>query len=134
MVTFAHALSGLGLRHHHVQLPVPNSAAGRLIGGRSSRSCYRAVIDASRLEMESARRCLVIGGKSMGGRIATQVAAADPEIEINGLVLLGCPLHPPDARPGRETHHRRSAVMLFVQGSRDAFGTPSELAPVWHLL
>ena len=95
-------------------------------------SCYRAVIDASRQEVESARRCLMIGGKSMGGRIATQVAAADPDLELHGLVLLGYPLHPP-GRPAERRDAHLPAVgrpMLFVQGSRDAFGTPSELAPV----
>ena len=51
-------------------------------------ACYRAVIDAVRAEVDSARRCLFIGGKSMGGRIATQVAAADPHLDLAGLVLL----------------------------------------------
>ena len=77
------------------------------------------------------RGTLVIGGKSMGGRIASQVAAAStPDVE--GLVLLGYPLHP----PGRADHRRARHVpditvpMLFVQGSRDAFGSPDELRPV----
>jgi predicted alpha/beta-hydrolase family hydrolase len=49
-----------------------------------------------------------------------------------GLVFLGYPLHPP-GRPEkpRSAHLARiRAPMLFVQGSRDAFGTPEELAPV----
>ena len=68
----------------------------------------------------------------MGGRIATQVAAADPDLDVNGLVLLGYPLHPP-GRPDQRRDAHLPAVgrpMLFVQGSRDAFGTPIELAPV----
>jgi predicted alpha/beta-hydrolase family hydrolase len=76
-------------------------------------------------------RRLFIGGKSMGGRIATQVAARD-DVKVQGLVLLGYPLHPP-AKPEqlRKAHLPRvRAPMLFVQGSRDAFGTPAELAPV----
>jgi predicted alpha/beta-hydrolase family hydrolase len=95
-------------------------------------SCYRVVIDAARRELASARQCLIIGGKSMGGRIATQVAADDPELELRGLVLLGYPLHPP-GRPAERRDAHLPAVgrpMLFVQGSRDAFGTPDELAPV----
>ena len=51
-------------------------------------ACYGAVITAVRDRVESARRSLFIGGKSMGGRIATQVAAADAGIRIEGLVLL----------------------------------------------
>jgi uncharacterized protein len=73
---------------------------------------------------------LAIGGKSMGGRIASQVAAGDIG-ELAGLVFLGYPLHPP-GRPDRlRAAHlpQIKAPMLFVQGSRDAFGTPDELQP-----
>ena len=58
-------------------------------------TCYRSVIEAVRDRVDSARHALFIGGKSMGGRIATQVAAADAELPLAGLVLLGYPLHPP---------------------------------------
>jgi len=94
--------------------------------------CYRAVIDAVRERVDSARRALFIGGKSMGGRIATQVAAADAALPLAGLVLLGYPLHPP-GQPDRLRDAHLPAVarpMLFVQGTRDAFGTPEELAPI----
>jgi predicted alpha/beta-hydrolase family hydrolase len=94
--------------------------------------CYRAVIDTAHAEVESARQCLVIGGKSMGGRIATQVAAADRQLRVAGLVLLGYPLHPPGKPAERRDKHLPAVMrpMLFVQGSRDAFGTPEELAPL----
>jgi len=94
--------------------------------------CYRAVIDAARAQLDSARRALFIGGKSMGGRIATQVAAADPALPVAGLVLLGYPLHPPGQPQKLRDVHLPSVrrPMLFVQGSRDAFGTPDELAPI----
>jgi predicted alpha/beta-hydrolase family hydrolase len=77
---------------------------------------------------------LAIGGKSMGGRIASQVAA-QPESagDIAALVFLGYPLHPP-GRPDklRDTHLPDiKAPMLFVQGSRDTFGTPDELREVF---
>ena len=68
----------------------------------------------------------------MGGRIATQVAAADRDLPAAGLVLLGYPLHPP-GRPRELRAAHLPAIarpMLFVQGSRDTFGTPSELGPV----
>jgi predicted alpha/beta-hydrolase family hydrolase len=74
---------------------------------------------------------LAIGGKSMGGRIASQVAAAGVG-DLAALVLLGYPLHPP-GRPDRlRVSHltQITAPMLFVQGSRDAFGTPEELQPI----
>lgn len=72
---------------------------------------------------------LFIGGKSMGGRIATQVAAAGAAA-VRGIVLLGYPLHPP-GRPQqrRDAHLPAIAVpMLFVQGSRDTFGTAADIA------
>jgi len=74
---------------------------------------------------------LVIGGKSMGGRIASQVAAADSS-GITGLVFLGYPLHPPGRPEQLRSKHLPDikAPMLFVQGSKDAFGTPDELKPI----
>ena len=89
------------------------------------------MIEAVREQMKSARDALAIGGKSMGGRIASQVAAAGIG-DLAGLVFLGYPLH----RPGRPDRLRAKhlsdikAPMLFVQGSRDAFGTPDELRPI----
>ncbi len=99
-------------------------------------ACYLAVIDKVRAEVDSARRALYIGGKSMGGRIATQVAAADPAVPVAGLVLLGYPLHPPGKPEQRRDKHLPAVGrrMLFLQGSRDAFGTPAELAPVLSTL
>jgi predicted alpha/beta-hydrolase family hydrolase len=93
---------------------------------------WRAVVAATRSRSEAARRKLFIGGKSMGGRMATHVAAMPGAIDgLAGLVLLGYPLHPP-GRPDklRAAHLARVEVpMLFVQGSRDAFGAPGELEP-----
>jgi len=95
-------------------------------------ACYRAVIVGVRDAIESARHGLFIGGKSMGGRIATQVAAADRDMTLAGLVLLGYPLHPPGRPEQRRDAHFPlvQRPMLFVQGSRDAFGTPAELSPI----
>jgi len=95
---------------------------------------WRAAVQAVQTRSEAAARRLYVGGKSMGGRIATQVAAAGPGAiaDLAGLVLLGYPLHPP-GRPDklRSAHLARVlAPMLFVQGSRDAFGTPAELEPI----
>jgi predicted alpha/beta-hydrolase family hydrolase len=95
-------------------------------------ACYRAVIAAATELLPSARLRLVIGGKSMGGRAATHVAAEDPALDLSGIVLLGYPLHPP-GRPDKMRDAHLLDVkrpMLFVQGSRDTFGTPDELRPV----
>lgn len=94
--------------------------------------CYLAVLEAVCGGHGRSRPFVFIGGKSMGGRIATQVAAADPQRSLAGLVLLGYPLHPP-GRPDQRRDRPLGQVrrpMLFVQGSRDTFGTPAELAPI----
>ena len=95
-------------------------------------ACYRAVIEEVRKRMAGPAGKVFIGGKSMGGRIATQVAAADPALAVDGLVLLGYPLHPP-GKPDQLRDKHLPLVgrpMLFVQGSRDSFGTPVELEPI----
>ena len=71
---------------------------------------------------------LFIGGKSMGGRIASHVAAQGAE-GIAGVIFLGYPLHPPGKPEQRRDAHLPAiaAPMLFVQGSRDAFGTADEI-------
>jgi predicted alpha/beta-hydrolase family hydrolase len=93
---------------------------------------WRAAIDAVRTRFGESRP--LIGGKSMGGRIATMVAAGDGAevgFDVAGLVLLGYPLHPPGKPSQLRTAHlpRVRAPMLFVQGTRDPFGGPDELAP-----
>ncbi len=105
---------------------------------------WLAALEAVRARAELPTERLFVGGKSMGGRIATQVVAKDgtspaeprpgPHLgaRVAGVVLLGYPLHPP-GRPDklRSAHLPRIDVpMLFVQGERDAFGTPQELAPI----
>ena len=136
MVDFAAALSDLGL--DVVTFNFPYIEQRRKIPDRAPvlEACYRAVVAAVADRLESARRALFVGGKSMGGRIATQVAAADASLPIAGLVLLGYPLHPPGKPSERRDKHLPSVSrpMLFVQGTRDAFGTPDELAPLLQTL
>ena len=123
-------------------------------------SCYRAVIETLLVHKKLTENRLVIGGKSMGGRIASQVAAELTEFtkltgsgqkttelkgknnpvptstlkanSIAGLVFLGYPLHPPGRPDQLRDKHLQSirAPMLFVQGTRDSFGTPDELRGV----
>jgi hypothetical protein len=74
---------------------------------------------------------LVLGGRSMGGRMCSQVvgAEADP-VPALGLLLLGYPLHPagkPERR--RDAHFPALSVpTLFVSGTRDALAPKSELS------
>ena len=94
---------------------------------------YRAAIETTRAAVTTPGARLIFGGKSMGGRIASQVAASDASpVEVDGLIFLGHPLHPPGRPERRRDAHLPSvaAPMLFVQGSRDTFGTRDEIQPV----
>ena len=72
---------------------------------------------------------LFIGGKSMGGRIATHVASQKTAGHLHGVVCLGYPLHPPGRPEQRRDVHLPGIAepLLFVQGSRDTFGTADEI-------
>jgi predicted alpha/beta-hydrolase family hydrolase len=91
---------------------------------------WLAAIEAVRARTDLQTGRLFIGGKSMGGRIATHVAAKGADVA--GLVLLGYPLHPPGKPDKLRSEHLPGihVPMLFVQGERDAFGTSVELAPI----
>lgn len=95
--------------------------------------CYRKVIEAFHAGKFPVlgKGELVIGGKSMGGRIASQVASKG-DVDIAGLVFLGYPLHPPGNPAKLRDAHLPSIrePMLFIQGAKDAFGTPEELRPI----
>ena len=134
MVRFASALAARGI--DTMTFNFVYTEEGRRLPDRNDKleSCYRAVIDAAcagKFNRDANRRKLVIGGKSMGGRIASQVAAEGYD-DIAGLVFLGYPLHPPGRPDKLRSKHLPDirAPMLFVQGSRDAFGTPDELRPI----
>lgn len=83
---------------------------------------FRAVLG----ELGEPRRWC-IGGKSMGGRIASMVA---DELGVAGLFCLGYPFHPPKQPDKLRTDHLAElrTPSLIVQGTRDPFGTEAEVA------
>ncbi len=138
MVAFGHGLAERGIET--VTFNFLYTEQGRRAPDRALKleACYRAVVDAVRERSEE--RPLFIGGKSMGGRMATHIAAspdpdgdeATPAADVSGVVALGYPLHPPGRlEKMRDAHLPRIAVpTLVVQGARDTFGTEEELRPV----
>ena len=98
-------------------------------------SCFRAVIETALKHKKLKNNRVVIGGKSMGGRIASQVMAGENREalanDVVGLVFLGYPLHPPGQPTKLRVEHLEhiKKPMLFVQGTRDALGTPEEIKP-----
>ncbi len=112
----------------------PYVAAGRKLPDRAPvlEAAFRDAVDAA--VAATRPRAVVLAGKSLGGRMATHLAA-DPAAwraaaPLGGAVAFGYPLRPPGPRGGdRVSHLRRLAVpTLIVQGTRDTFGGPEAIA------
>jgi len=89
---------------------------------------YRAAVAAVR--GAGLRGRLAIGGKSMGGRVASMIAdELQGSDEADGLVCLGYPFHPPGMPEKTRTAHlaELSCRALIVQGERDPFGNRTEV-------
>ena len=97
----------------------PPPRADKLVGE------YHAAID----EL-AAKGSLVIGGKSMGGRVASMIAdECFASGKINGLLCIGYPFHPPKKPENLRTKHLKilKTPTLICQGTRDPFGTSEEV-------
>lgn len=73
---------------------------------------------------------LVIGGRSMGGRMCTMAVADEvAPLDVRGVICVSYPLHPPKKPDQLRTEHlpRVRAPGLFISGTRDEFGSPDEL-------
>lgn len=134
MNAVARALSERGLRV--VRFEFPYMQARRTGGGGRApdrepvlRRTWAEVVD--QLGGSGAGGRLVIGGKSMGGRMASLVAdELGARGLVAGLVCLGYPFHPPDRPERLRTAHLADLATptLIVQGTRDPFGTPADVA------
>jgi predicted alpha/beta-hydrolase family hydrolase len=103
--------------------------AGRRTGGRRRGPDPPAVLQQSWLDAIEAlggSNKVVIGGKSMGGRIASMVA---DEAGVRGLVCMGYPFHPPGRPDVLRTKHLAALKTraLFLQGERDTLGTREDV-------
>jgi len=92
---------------------------------------FRNAVDAVAARVDGP---LLVGGKSMGGRMATMLAAEPPlSPRVVGVVAMGYPLHPPGKPAQLRVEHLGAMAVpaLVVQGTRDPFGTPDEIAREW---
>ena len=126
LTTFADALAAAKVPS--LRFNFPYKAAGKKAPDRPpvlEAAVREAAAELARLTKLPPDR-LVLGGRSMGGRICSMVAAEETAL---GLVLLGYPLHPPGRPQQLRVEHfaRLRMPALFVSGTRDAFGTPAEL-------
>jgi|CXWL01.1.fsa_nt_gi predicted alpha/beta-hydrolase family hydrolase len=119
----AQELGGRGIST--VRFEFPYMAAGRKGPDRPPvlEATWCSVIEALR----EPKRKIVAGGRSMGGRIASQVVAQG--VTVNALALFAYPLHPPGKPDVPRTGHLSKLKLpaLFVSGTNDAFGSPDEL-------
>jgi len=88
-----------------------------------------------RPELKDSSGRIFLGGHSYGGRQATMLAAEDPGV-VSGLLLLSYPLHPPRQPSQQRTGHFPSlrTPALFVQGTRDPFGSVEEMRLALQLI
>ena len=131
---FMDTVAGMAAAHgiHVVRFEFAYMASRRTGGGKKPPSRMPALLD----ELRSVLALLppgpvFIGGKSMGGRAASMLAAqADAPDHIAGVVCLGYPFHPPGKPDKMCTAHLPDidCPVLIVQGERDSFGTRDAVA------
>ena len=135
----------LGSRATVQRLDFPYRTEGRRAPDRAPK-----LMTAIRHDLSTIRRRrgpVVLGGRSMGGRMTSMVAAdvdgGGPVPRLAGLVLICYPLHPPGKPERLRVEHLVDVAVpcLFISGTRDPFGSPDELihwtatipAPVEHV-
>ncbi|MDJ0946055.1 MAG: dienelactone hydrolase family protein [Kiloniellales bacterium] len=125
MAAFADGLGSRGLRI--VRFEFPYMAARRADGRKRPPDGQAKLLEAWRQTVTALQPArLAVGGKSMGGRMASLIA---DEVGAAGLVCLGYPFHPPGKPERLRTAHLETieTPSLIVQGTRDPFGTRAEV-------
>lgn len=125
MAAFAEGLAARG--HRAVRFEFPYMAERRRSGKRGGPNRTEVLLEIWRAVIQDlgAGR-LVIGGKSLGGRMASMVA---DEMGVQGLTCLGYPFHPPGRADSTRVAHLKilRTPTLILQGTRDPFGSPEQV-------
>lgn len=126
-----HTAAGLEARGFRVvTFDFPYIAEGRKVPDKAP-VLEAAFLDVWARTVREAAGPVFAAGKSMGGRIASMLAARGAFVPAPaGLIFFGYPLHPP-GRPERRRDGHLPAIaapMLFLHGTRDPFGSPEEMA------
>ena len=113
-----------------VRADFPYRLAGRKVPDRAPVLLQAVREAAAPLQGRAGPPDLVLGGRSMGGRMCSMAVGDElAPLPAKGLVLICYPLHPP-GKPEKlrvEHHPRLTVPCLFLSGTRDTFGTPDEL-------
>jgi predicted alpha/beta-hydrolase family hydrolase len=129
LAAMAAALAERGIATLRYQFPYMEAGKGRVDSPAVAEATVRAAV--AEANRHAGRLPIFAGGKSFGGRMTSQAAAARPLEGVHGIAFLGFPLHPP-GKPGveRGAHLARVGVpMLFLQGTRDEFADLALLRP-----
>lgn len=123
----AHGLAERGIRV--VRFEFPYMAARRVGGKRGAPDREPVLLDTWRAAVAAHGPAaqVFIGGKSLGGRMATLVA---DELGVRGVICFGYPFHPPGQPERLRTRHLETlrTPTLILQGERDPFGNRDEVA------
>ncbi len=127
MATMAGGLAAAGLRVVRFEFPYMRTRRASGVkrppdGARTLEACWRSVI-----ETLGGSDRLVVGGKSLGGRIASLIA---DDVEASGLLCLGYPFHAPGRAANPRINHLRQmrTPTLILKGTRDALGNQADVA------
>ncbi len=135
LIALAEAFAESGFTVLRSDLPYrqlrPHGPPGPGDAGRDREGLKNAV--AAIRKLASGR--VFLGGHSYGGRQATMLCAAEPDL-VDGLLLLSYPLHPPRKPEQLRTQHLPNlrTASLFVSGTRDPFGTIEEISQALKLI
>jgi predicted alpha/beta-hydrolase family hydrolase len=130
LAAVADGLSARGVATLRFQFPYMEAGSKRPDRPALAQATVRAAVHKA-LELAPALP-LFAGGKSFGGRMASQAQAERPLPEARGLAFLGFPLHPAKKPSGERAEHlsRVEIPMLFLQGTRDALAEAPLLVPL----
>lgn len=101
--------------------------ARRLTGRKRPPDRMPTLLECFRSEYAGIEGPVFIGGKSMGGRVASMLA---DELPVSGVVCFGYPFHPPGQPDKTRIAHLQQLTtpVLMLQGTRDPLGKPQEIA------
>jgi len=130
MENVAHGLASRGIATLRYQFPYMERGSKRPDPPPLAQATVRAAVSAAQRLLPDI--ALIAGGKSFGGRMASQAQAKAPLEGVHGLAFLGFPLHPA-GRPSQDRAEHLFEVtipMLFLQGTRDNLASLDQLEPV----
>ena len=130
----AEGLSQKGIRV--IRFEFPYMTKSRTLGKKRApdtekilKAHFLSIIEEERVQTSHKNRKLFIGGKSMGGRIASILSSEKAHPDIAGCICLGYPFHPPGKPEKLRTNHLQEfeTPCLIIQGTRDPFGKKEEV-------